>query len=334
MKNILCVTLYWLMSAWSWLAIRRLAKLGNAVHIGRCPFRGCLRPPYTIGAGVTIGAFTTVEACAHIGDHVRIGDHCRILGSAIIGCHAAVDSYSTVDGFVPDHAIATGSPCQIVGFAQPAHPPAVTDPVLHGREALHVLVEHFSFDTVLDIGSGAGVHSQYFVDNGKSVTCIDIATPEGAGSKPSLRFIQGNYLECHFDRPFDCIWACHVLEHQPNPNLFLAKIHDDLAENGVLAITIPPLKHGVVGGHVTLWNAGILLYQLILAGFDCSEAAVLSSGYNISVVVRKKKAVLPQLTYDKGDIERLGPFFPFDAREGFDGRILRCRWPKHGDNKP
>ena len=60
---------------------------------------------------------------------------------------------------------------------------------------------------------------------------------------------------------------------------------------------------------------------MILAGWDCSEAKVMSYGYNISVVVEKKEAVLPELRMDYGDIERLAPFFPFDAKHGFDGNL-------------
>ena len=106
----------------------------------------------------------------------------------------------------------------------------------------------------------------------------------------------------------------------------MKKCFDDIDEGGIFAVTVPPLKHEIVGGHVTLWNAGLLLYQLILAGFDCSSASVKTYGYNISVIVRKKAATLPRLRMDFGDIEALSHYFPFPVANGFDGRILEVNW--------
>ena len=91
---------------------------------------------------------------------------------------------------------------------------------------------------------------------------------------------------------------------------------------------MPPMKDAIVGGHVSLWNAGMLIYRLVLAGFDCRQAAVKTYGYNISVVVRKRVAHLPELAMDAGDIERLAQFFPMPVAQDFDGRISQLNWPK------
>lgn len=170
------------------------------------------------------------------------------------------------------------------------------------------------FRSVLDIGSGGG-HAEVFRKHGKEVTTVNLYEADYVG----------DYNEMELGT-FDCLWASHVLEHQPNPNLFLKKCFRDLNENGWLAVTVPPLKHEIVGGHVTLWNAGLLLYQLILAGFDCSKANVKTYGYNISVIVRKKHLSLPTLRMDFGDIETLAPYFPIPVRNSFDGRILEVNW--------
>ena len=108
---------------------------------------------------------------------------------------------------------------------------------------------------------------------------------------------------------------------------FLKKIFNDLKEGGILAITVPPLKHEIVGGHVTLWNAGLLLYQLVLAGFNCKEVSVKSYGYNISVVLKKQSILnYPELSYDKGDIEKLHAFFPKGFYEPFNGDVRILNW--------
>ena len=174
------------------------------------------------------------------------------------------------------------------------------------------------FKTVLDIGSGAGQHAYEFLKHGKEITTISL---EG------YAHITGDYNDQIFYEKFDCIWASHVLEHQRNVGLFLRKCYMDLKNQGIFAITVPPAKSIIVGGHVTIWNAGLLLYNLILAGFDCSDASVKTYGYNISVVVRKgQDAVYRPLTMDKGDIEKLAHLFPMDVEHGFDGNITEINW--------
>jgi len=142
-------------------------------------------------------------------------------------------------------------------------------------------VSRMPFVSVLDIGSGSGEYAKAFKEAGKIVTTVNLEPPAD---------IIGDYA--HADCPaVDCIWACHVLEHQRNPGLFLSKCLLDLKEDGILAVSVPPAKDEIVGGHLTLWNAGLLLYNLVMAGFDCSSAKVIHTHYNISVIVRKKLAL-------------------------------------------
>lgn len=195
-------------------------------------------------------------------------------------------------------------------------------------ETLQYFVRNFNFDSVLDIGSGEGRHSEVLNQVGKNVTSIDFGTSIYFDKKSETHLcITADYNTFDFKEKFDAVWASHVLEHQPNPNLFLKKIHNDLKEGGILALTVPPLKHDIVGGHVTLWNAGLLMYQLILAGFNCRDICIKSYGYNISVVLKKKSiSSYPVLSYDSGDIIKLAAFFPQGITEPFDGRIQKLNW--------
>jgi len=120
-----------------------------------------------------------------------------------------------------------------------------------------------------------------------------------------------------------------------NVQNFLLKVRDALTENGILAITVPPLKHKIVGGHVSLWNGGLMLYRLVLAGFDCKEAKILRYSNNISVILRKREVdVLGDIEYDRGDIRKIRKFLPpglnYETRDKiddpFDGNILRHNW--------
>lgn len=173
---------------------------------------------------------------------------------------------------------------------------------------------------ILDIGAGkAESHAKIMRGKGLKVDTIDFF--------PSNTY-QGDYNLVVFNKEYDGIWCSHVLEHQPNVGSFLRKIFTNAKDDGVVCITVPPLKDTIVGGHLSLWNAGLLIYNMILAGFDCSEAKVKSYGYNISVIVRKKKFKLPPLTYDTLDVKRiLKPYFPirFEGK-GFNGDIKKLNW--------
>lgn len=189
-----------------------------------------------------------------------------------------------------------------------------------GELALQRLLQ-FEFKTVLDIGSGAGWHAEQLRAAGRTVTEISLRP-----LRPGV--LNMRYEDFNLDRvmQFDCLWCCHCLEHQPNVNLFLTKMHNDLKPGGLLAITVPPLKHQIVGGHLTLWNAGLLLYNLVLARFDCRLAMIKKSEYNITVIVRRREIKLPELVYDSGDITAMAPYLPSGLGEGFDGDISELNW--------
>lgn len=213
--------------------------------------------------------------------------------------------------------------------AIPMDPQAEDGEILRSTVAMQTLVENFEFKRLLDIGSGAGRHADFFRRAGKEVTELDYGKSVYFEKKTTDRIVVfGDYMLKEFDEQFDCIWASHVLEHQLNVNAFLKKCHSDLREGGVLCITVPPARHELVGGHLTLWNGGLVLYNLILAGFNCNDASVLYSDYNISVIVKKVSIVeLPELSFDSGDIDRLSNFFPDQFHEGASGFIRKLNWP-------
>ncbi len=174
----------------------------------------------------------------------------------------------------------------------------------------------YPWKNCLDVGSGP----QSVLGHDRKVYTLDFL--------PGVDFV-GDFLQTEFSEPFGAIWCSHVLEHQPNPGLFLQRIRRYVVPDGVVAITVPPWRDKLVGGHLHLWNEGHLLYNMILAGFDCSQARVGVYGYSISVIVRRKDidfSALPTLKMDKGDIEILAPFFPFPATQGCNGKVGDINW--------
>lgn len=205
---------------------------------------------------------------------------------------------------------------------------------MRSKEAFDRLLKNFNFKTVLDIGSGDGEHSRAFADAEKNVTSIDLGVSihqRDFKADPRVRVMYGNFNYIRFDERFDCIWASHILEHQPNPGMFLQRVFAFLKDDGVFVVTVPMLKHEIVGGHVTLWNAGLLVYQLVLARFDCSQAMVGRYRGEISVIVKKTQPyvdadILDGLHMDDGDVKRLSIYFPEPVEDGFDGAIYGHKW--------
>jgi SAM-dependent methyltransferase len=185
-------------------------------------------------------------------------------------------------------------------------------------DAIEKLLKDFNFSTVLDIGCGKGIHTDIFQKHNKIVTATDYY-------KQFPNVVEGLYQDLKFE-PHDITWASHVLEHQLNVNDFLKKVRKETKEGGYTCITVPPLKHSVVGGHVCLWNAGLLLYNLVLAGFDCKTACIKKYGYNITVIAKASSFDLPKLNYDSGDITLLKPWLPEFCNEGFNGDIDNWNW--------
>jgi 2-dehydro-3-deoxyphosphooctonate aldolase (KDO 8-P synthase) len=197
---------------------------------------------------------------------------------------------------------------------------------MRGEKILDMLLEE-KFDTILDIGGGELKHAKKMSDCNKIVDVCDIGMSDYWNNKVDCNIrnmIIGDFNELNFTEKYDAIWCSHILEHQLNPNLFLKKVCGLLNEGGYLGIVVPPRKPYIVDGHVSLWNAGLVLYHLILAGFDCSEyCRVKQYDYNIGIIIKKKSIIdMPKLAYDTGDIERLKDFFPFEVKKGFNGDIF------------
>lgn len=204
--------------------------------------------------------------------------------------------------------------------------------------AAQKLLDDFEFNTVLDIGAGALEQSILFSKHGKQVTAIDFGvsvyykefkTEDGA----SIRQILGDFNQIELDEQFDCVWASHILEHQPDVDVFLKKLVSLTKENGLIAITVPAFDHVIVGGHMSLWNAGLILYRLVLLGVNCAQAHILSYGDNISVIVQKQTIHPTDIEYDCGDLRRIKNFLPQGMiyysnprDEPYNGNIEQLNW--------
>jgi SAM-dependent methyltransferase len=139
--------------------------------------------------------------------------------------------------------------------------------------------------TILDVGSGRGEHAEVMRWAGHDVTTLDAYFDAD---------IKADFLSHEFDEQFDVVFTSHVLEHQRNVGLFLDKLVSACKPGGLICITVPPeVGHHFLLCHPQQFNAGLLLYHLVLAGVDCRRAKALTYGYNVSVMVENFRHDLP-----------------------------------------
>lgn len=173
-----------------------------------------------------------------------------------------------------------------------------------GLQKFISLCKNNKIQKILDIGAGGKqTHTKIMKKHGLNVFTCDY--------NKNSNYI-GDFNNIVFKEKFDGIWCSHTLEHQLNVNYFLEKINEITHDNGIVCITVPPSKSNLVSRHVTLWNTGLLIYNLILARFDCREAIYFSYGYNISVIFRKRLIQLSTSDYTQRSIKGLINFFPID----------------------
>lgn len=196
-----------------------------------------------------------------------------------------------------------------------------------GKKILKKLLT-LEFKEVLDIGAGKCKQAEYLRKHGKNVFTCDIGNSINSIDIKNYDYV-GDFNKIDFRRKFECTLCSHILEHQLNVNSFLRRVVSVTDNDGYIAIIVPPRKPFIIGGHTSIWNAGLLLYNLILSGIDCSkECYIKQYDYNIGIIVKNVPNNIDKvnISFDDGDINLLSNFFPFDVFEGFNGDILEFNW--------
>jgi SAM-dependent methyltransferase len=192
-------------------------------------------------------------------------------------------------------------------------------------EAVDKLLKDYSFRSILDIGCGAELeHSLKFAEFGKDVTSVDLLPLSNSVDKPdNINFVNQNIFDfIELGEKFECVWSSHCLEHLESPIPFLRLLKKVTNPDSIICITVPPLKHNIVSEHISLWNGGLLIYCLVLAGYDCSDIVLKKYGYNISVILKRK-----DIEVKTSNINELSKFFPEKYNYfNFNGDIDSINW--------
>lgn len=199
--------------------------------------------------------------------------------------------------------------------------------MFNGEEALPLFVRDVGVPgRVLDIGCGGNVkpmlHTPMMRGKGLTVDALDMAAQR---ANIHSRFED---WACEMET-YDGVWASHMLEHTENVGQFLLKCRLICKHGGVFGVTVPTVMTNwgkLVPGHLTLWNPALLCYNLIVAGWDLSDARLGTYGKNISIITRRVDATLPELKSHRGDIEKLARFFPGPVYHGCPAHFPNARW--------
>jgi 2-polyprenyl-3-methyl-5-hydroxy-6-metoxy-1,4-benzoquinol methylase len=133
------------------------------------------------------------------------------------------DAYEVYEGYVPD-------------FDFPQKALADWD-----EELKEILRFDKNRTCILDIGSCMGDFlkaSQKYYTKSEGV---DVAENMArfVENHLNLKVYIGSYSDINFDEKYSCVHMSHVIEHIPNPKEWLVKTKEILADDGILALSVP-----------------------------------------------------------------------------------------------
>lgn len=191
------------------------------------------------------------------------------------------------------------------------------------RECTQYVVNNFKFENVLDLGCGFCPYLNTFTGKGIKYTGIDSFNPQvlkKISAQKNVELINANFMAHNFgDRKFDCVYSSHVIEHVADTEAYIRKLKGLVKEGGIMCIIWPKPKPEVVGGHVHIFNPGMMYYNVTRTGINCSQWKCVEKDYSFCIAGPCHKVPQPKLTYSAGEIETLNPLFPFKATQGFHG---------------
>ncbi len=183
-------------------------------------------------------------------------------------------------------------------------------------------------ESVLDVGSGLGEHSMAFISGGaKRVVGLD---PSFTGIEHECyEHVHDPYELADFgDEQFDVVFTSHVLEHIPNIQHFLIHLQKWVKPGGYLAIAAPTSRQNRLHvGHLSVWTPAHMMYNLVCAGWDCSDALWYTSYLTIGILVQNKGPIdLSWRTSLPGEYIELNKYMPKEVYHE-DGAWWGNNWP-------
>lgn len=191
--------------------------------------------------------------------------------------------------------------------------------------ALRLACDLQRFDSLIDVGSGGDNHQRFFEQ-----FCDNVFTND-FDEKLSNQNFPGDFIQIDFPRKFQIVYASNVLEHARNVGMFIEKLFSICEDDGYVAIMVPrPHLNRLLSGHITTWSTSTLVYNIVTAGYDCSEAMVCNGVYEKSIIVKKRPIRDdPDFVYRSGvvdDVGKLAKFFPWPVSHKGPGILPSVNW--------
>jgi SAM-dependent methyltransferase len=120
----------------------------------------------------------------------------------------------------------------------------------------------------------------------------------------SIPHVEALYVGAPSTAPgtFDAITMLHVLEHLPSPAIFMRKLHDKLAPNGLLVVHLPEFVQNpfdlLIADHCTHFSVGTLSAFLSRVGFEVLGAYNDWVPKELTVLARPSVGLAPQPSAD------------------------------------
>ncbi len=136
--------------------------------------------------------------------------------------------------------LARGNPEDAWGWSTPAGKKRALRRALMIMESAGLGAE----SSVLEIGCGTGLFTEYFSRCGANIVAVDISHELIARARERglpadrIRFVEGAFEECHFPIPFDAIIGSSVLHHL-DLDVAIIKIYQLLKPGGTISFTEP-----------------------------------------------------------------------------------------------
>ena len=113
------------------------------------------------------------------------------------------------------------------------------------------------------------------------------------------------------------------LHRQRNIGNYLDLAFKKLKVGGELVVCCPFYSNCIGSGNTNnLWNAGTIVYNLILSGFDCKQAKISTFTNEIQIyLVKNNRKIPPSIA-----LGSLYDFFPIETYQHFNGNILEVNW--------
>jgi 2-polyprenyl-6-hydroxyphenyl methylase/3-demethylubiquinone-9 3-methyltransferase len=161
------------------------------------------------------------------------------------------------------------------------------------REILRGNVKSWESLKVLEVGAGGGVYTEFFINQGAKVACIDVCKQILKGNMklhPQAICILADATTVALNEKFDLVFAVDIIEHIEEDLLFLKNMNKHLKKEGLLVVNTQnafSLNYLIEGGrhrlrgdkkwmgwdptHVRFYTPSSLKEKLWSTGFEISK---------------------------------------------------------------